>query len=80
MTASNGAEKVVVITGACPKLSILRQEEIQESPWLRGTLDQLAEEVGMSRAGLARRFKELVGSPVYDTSPNCAYRKHENYW
>ena len=117
-----------------PTMSILRQEDIQESPWLKATLDQLAaeylsplpgaqlvvsrltevlvvelirsnfgqsdtpvffeavsdrqigkalqslhnnfgkawtlqslaEEVGMSRAGLARRFKELVGSPMYE--------------
>ena len=117
-----------------PKMAIVRQEEIQERPWLKGTLDQLAaeylsmqpgaqlvvnkltevllvelirinfgrieqnaflralndkhvaralqqlhnhpetgwtlenlaREIGMSRAALARRFKTLVGQPMFE--------------
>ena len=122
------------IKGLFPQLSILREEDIQASPWLKATLDQLAgeflsmspgvqlvvdrlteilvveliranfgeagdtqyiramndrvvgaalqrlhahpehpwtlqymaSEVGVSRAGLANRFKDLVGTPMFE--------------
>lgn len=34
-----------------------------EKPW---TLEVLAGEVGMSRAGLAKRFKDLVSRPMFE--------------
>ena len=39
---------------------------LHESPALPWTLDSLAQEVGLSRAAFAKRFKSLVGQPMFD--------------
>lgn len=41
-------------------------QKLHLAPEKSWTLAQLAQEVGMSRATLARRFKELVGQPMFD--------------
>jgi AraC-like DNA-binding protein len=40
-------------------------EQLHRSPGDPWTIDKLARHVGLSRAALARRFRELVGQPVF---------------
>ena len=39
---------------------------MHSNPDIAWTLDKMADEVGMSRAALAKKFKELVGHPMFD--------------
>ena len=41
-------------------------QHLHNKPHIAWTLDKMAEEVGMSRAALAKRFKELVGQPMFE--------------
>lgn len=41
-------------------------QQLHTNPHTAWTLDRMAEEVGMSRASFARRFRELVGQPMFE--------------
>ena len=41
-------------------------KQLHQHPENAWTLENLAREVGMSRAALARRFKDLVGQPMFE--------------
>lgn len=41
-------------------------QQIHTNPHIAWTLERMADEVGMSRAAFARRFKELVGQPMFE--------------
>ena len=41
-------------------------QKIHSNPHIAWTLEKMSEEVGMSRAAFARRFKELVGQPMFE--------------
>ncbi len=40
-------------------------QQLHNNPHIAWTLEKIAAEVGMSRAALAKRFKELVGQPMF---------------
>lgn len=40
--------------------------QLHSNPHVAWTIEKMAQEVGMSRAALARRFKELVGQPMFE--------------
>jgi AraC-like DNA-binding protein len=41
-------------------------QHFHNDPHINWTLDKMAEEVGMSRAAFAKRFRELVGHPMFE--------------
>ena len=41
-------------------------QHLHKDPDVAWTLDKMAEEIGMSRAAFAKRFKELVGQPMFE--------------
>ena len=41
-------------------------QQIHSNPHVAWTLEKMSEKVGMSRAAFARRFKELVGQPMFE--------------
>ena len=41
-------------------------QNLHNSPDIAWTLDKMAAEIGMSRAAFAKRFKELVGQPMFE--------------
>jgi AraC-like DNA-binding protein len=41
-------------------------QHFHDKPDIAWTLEKIAEEVGMSRAAFAKRFKELVGQPMFE--------------
>lgn len=41
-------------------------QQLHSNPHKSWTLEKMAEEVGMSRAAFARRFKDLVGQPMFE--------------
>ena len=41
-------------------------QHLHNHPHIAWTLEKMAEEVGMSRAAFAKRFKELVGQPMFE--------------
>ena len=41
-------------------------QQLHSNPHMAWTLKKMSEEVGMSRAAFARRFKELVGQPMFE--------------
>lgn len=41
-------------------------QQIHSNPHMAWTLEKMSEEVGMSRAAFARRFKEFVGQPMFE--------------
>jgi len=41
-------------------------QQLHNSPQFAWTLHKMAEEVGMSRAAFAKRFKDLVGQPMFE--------------
>ena len=41
-------------------------EKLHGNPQIPWTLEKLAQQVGISRAALAKRFKELVGQPMFE--------------
>lgn len=40
--------------------------QLHNNPHVTWTLDKMAERIGMSRAAFAKRFKELVGQPMFE--------------
>ena len=41
-------------------------QHLHNTPHIAWTLEKLGEEIGMSRAAFAKRFKELVGQPMFE--------------
>ena len=41
-------------------------QHLHNSPHIAWTLENMGEEIGMSRAAFAKRFKELVGQPMFE--------------
>jgi AraC-like DNA-binding protein len=41
-------------------------QHLHNSPQIPWTLEKMGEEIGMSRAAFAKRFKELVGQPMFE--------------
>ncbi len=41
-------------------------QQLHNNPHIAWTLEKIAAEVGMSRAAFAKRFKELVGQPMFE--------------
>ncbi len=41
-------------------------QHLHNSPHVAWTLEKMGEEIGMSRAAFAKRFKELVGQPMFE--------------
>lgn len=41
-------------------------QQLHNNPHIAWTLEKMAEEIGMSRAAFAKRFKELVGQPMFE--------------
>jgi AraC-like DNA-binding protein len=41
-------------------------QHLHNSPHISWTLEKMGEEIGMSRAAFAKRFKELVGQPMFE--------------
>ncbi len=78
---NNGAEVVLVelirinfgckdqsrfVTALSDKRIARALQQIHSNPHMAWTLEKMSEEVGMSRAAFARRFKELVGQPMFE--------------
>ena len=41
-------------------------QQLHNNPHITWTLEKMAKKVGMSRAAFAKRFKELVGQPMFE--------------
>ncbi len=41
-------------------------QQLHDNPHIAWTLEKMAKKVGMSRAAFAKRFKELVGEPMFE--------------
>jgi AraC-like DNA-binding protein len=41
-------------------------QHLHNKPDITWTLEKMAEEIGMSRAAFAKRFKEMVGQPMFE--------------
>ncbi len=55
-----------LITALSDKFIARALELLHEAPEENWTLVSLGEQIGMSRSGLAKRFKELVGIPMFE--------------
>ena len=54
------------ITALSDKRIAKALQQLHSNPQMAWTLEKMSAEVGMSRAAFARRFKELVGQPMFE--------------
>jgi len=60
------SEQINLITALSDNLMARALESLHMQPEKNWTLNSLGEQIGISRSGLAKRFKEMVGIPMFE--------------